>query len=179
LPAHRLGAPFPTPRAPMPSRTAPGLARGPLVRLDRAPVDVAGWGELPSSVVALATVPDWGHARDDETVTAGCLRNYPVVPTLDHHGIVALPPTCVFVRRSGRQDEHLAERPPDRSFSHPATAAPQRATRGTPPRVPVGNREARAGPGVVQLRPTNTRRSRESRQPRQPAHTRTSGTLVR
>ena len=40
--------------------------------------------------------PAWGTAVLDETVTAGCLRNYPVVPTqppqAHHHVLVAVPP---------------------------------------------------------------------------------------
>jgi hypothetical protein len=43
-------------------------------------VDVAGLALLPDNLVARAAVPDVGTPLRDETVTVGCLRNYPVVP---------------------------------------------------------------------------------------------------
>jgi hypothetical protein len=57
----------------------------------------------------------------DETVTAGCPRNYPVVPRLHSRPTIGQLPRSssdLFVRRPGRPDEHLATRPHHRQFPH-------------------------------------------------------------
>jgi hypothetical protein len=52
--------------------------------VDPTGVDAAGLGSLSINVVGWAAVPGLeGTPVLDETVTAGCLRDYPVVPFLD------------------------------------------------------------------------------------------------
>ncbi len=97
-------------------------------------------GETTDPGVARAAVPDAGaRPLATETVTAGCPRHYPVVRSSSGVTTGWLPRSSPggLVRRSGRQDEHLATRPPHRSLPNPAAAVPQRATRGAPALVPM------------------------------------------
>jgi hypothetical protein len=89
----RLYAPFPT-RAGAPVHTS-GLLVSPLPSRGPRTLEMAGLGALPNPWLRGRPSPTRGHARPDEPVTAGCLRNYPVVPTLrrkgDHRTVASLP----------------------------------------------------------------------------------------
>jgi hypothetical protein len=60
-----------------PIGTRPGLRRGPPARLDLPSVEVPGWVSPPNHVVALAAVPDWGHARYRRARCCRVPRNWP------------------------------------------------------------------------------------------------------
>jgi hypothetical protein len=109
--------------------------------------------------------PTRGHGGSDEPVPAGCPRDHPVVttplPDGDHRTVTLRAERDVLVHGSGRQDEHLAGRPPDRCSPTQPPRDRSRAERGPPPPSTGGHvgwrAEAAGGASPTDLRESRSR----------------------
>jgi hypothetical protein len=127
-----VGAPSPT-RAARASHPSGCTGRGHPARVDPSPCRRGRVGRTTEPRGCAGGRPRRrGTPAPDETVTAGCPRNYPVVPFLYRRVTTGQWPRSlpdVLVRRSGRQDADLATGPHRRSFSNRPTDQPQRTAR--------------------------------------------------